>query len=102
MSEALTFEFEPEDDDVLLLLNELVVDLALDLFAIAGTVVCLKPAAKLGFPVSPGESDLLLKVMGLLDFGLGADVGFLIVLLQSEQKKTERGSLTSASLMDGR
>jgi hypothetical protein len=102
MIEVLTLEFEPEDEDVLLLLDELADDFALDLLAIDGMVVCLKPAARLGLPVRPGESDLLLNVMGLLDFGLGIDADFLSNLLQSEHKKTERGSFTSASLIDGR
>lgn len=101
MIEVLTLEFEPEDD-VLLLLDELADDFALDLLAIDGIVICLKPAARLGFPVRPGESDLLLNVMGLLDLGLGRDVDFFINLLQSEHKKTERGSFTSASLIAGR
>ena len=96
------------DEELLLLLEELVDLLTPLLPGFCGTVCCLLKLVNSPeefFPLTElGESDRLLwKVMGLslllLDFG--RVVVFFIDLLQSEQKNTDLGSLTSASLMEG-
>lgn len=117
---------EPDEEDELLLEEELLPPpdglllIALDVDLIVACllnpvmrVVALLPTKELG------ESErLLTKKMGLLDLGrLTVPPTLLLLLLllpgtfpellllsglQSEQKKTERGSFTSASLMVGR
>lgn len=97
------------DEDVLLLLDELVDLLEVLLPPIfSGKLCCLlKPAIKVEelLPLTElGESDRLLwKVIGLsrLLLDLGRVAVFFMDLLHSVQKKTDRGSLTSASLILG-
>lgn len=107
ISDVLTILLLPDADE--LLLDELVdlLEAPLLLPDLWGNKVCclLKLVIRLEELFTElGESDrLLLKVIGLsrllLDFGRLAV--FFIDLLHSEQKNTDRGSLTSASLMFG-
>lgn len=109
IKEAFTLLAPPPLPDDELLLDELaagfVVLLLLPVVVVLMVVCLLKDVMTVALlPTSElGESERLFKkVIGLLDFGrLAALFLFTIERLQSEHRKTERGSLTSASLMHG-